>query len=116
MKPILKIVLTSIAVIIIAYILPGVYVNGYITAVTVAIILALLRFIVRPILIILTFPITIMTFGLFLLIINACIILMADFVIEGFTVSSIWIAILFSILLSIFQSILFTILKEDKKS
>lgn len=116
MKPILKILLTSIAVISIAYILPGVHVDGYITAVIVAIILALLRFIVRPILVILTFPITLMTFGLFLLIINACIILMADFFIDGFTVRSIWIAILFSILLSIFQSILFTILKEDKKS
>ncbi|CAH8282281.1 conserved hypothetical protein [Mariniflexile fucanivorans] len=70
---------------------------------------------VKPILVILTLPITVVTLGLFLLIINALIILLADKLIEGFSVSSIWTAILFSILLSILQSFLHSLLKEDKK-
>ena len=63
----------------------------------------------------LTLPITIVTLGLFLLIVNALIILLADKLIDGFSVDGIWIAIIFSILLSILQSILHSTLKEDKK-
>ncbi len=116
MKSIFKIILTTIAVLVVAKILPGVHVDGFTTSLIVAIVLALLRFIVKPILIVLTLPITLITFGLFLLVINAILILMADYFIGGFEVKGIWIAILFSILLSIFQSILFQFLKEDKKS
>ncbi|MEP0263584.1 phage holin family protein [Dokdonia sp.] len=116
MKSIFKIILTTIAVLIIARILPGVSVDGFTTSVIVAVVLALLRFIVKPILIVLTFPITIITFGLFLIVINAMLILLADYFVSGFVVNGIWIAILFSILLSVFQSILFQFLKEDKKS
>jgi len=60
-------------------------------------------------------PITILTFGLFLLVINACIIMLADYFIDGFTVDGIGWAILFSLLLSFLQSILFSIFKKDKK-
>lgn len=116
MKSIFKIILTTIAVLVVAKILPGVSVDGLATSLIVAIVLALLRFIVKPILIILTLPITLITFGLFLLVINAILILLADYFITGFVVNGIWVAILFSILLSVFQSILFQFLKEDKKS
>ncbi len=116
MKSIFKIILTTIAVLVVAKILPGVSVDGLATSLVVAIVLALLRFIVKPILIILTLPITLITFGLFLLVINAILILLADYFITGFVVNGIWVAILFSILLSVFQSILFQFLKEDKKS
>lgn len=115
MKSIFKLLLTAVAVVIISKILPGVMVDGFINAVIVAVVVALLKFIVRPILIILTLPITIVTFGLFLFIINALIIMMADYFVGGFSVSSIWIGIIFSILLSIFQSVLFTIIKEDQQ-
>ncbi len=115
MKSIVKILLTAIAVVVLSKLLPGVAVDGFLTAIIVAIIIALLKFIVRPILVILTLPITIITFGLFLFIINAIIILIADYFIGGFDVSGIWIALLFSILLSIFQSILFTLIRDDKK-
>ena len=115
MKSILKILLTTVAVIVIAKILPGVYVEDFMASLWVAILLSLLRFIVKPILIILTLPITIVTFGLFLLVINAVLILCVDYFISGFSVSGLWTAILFSILLSIFQSILFQFLKEDVK-
>ena len=78
MNTILRLLLTAIAVVVLAKILPGVAVEGYFSAIIVAIVIALLRFIVKPILVILTLPVTIITLGLFLLIINAIIILMAD--------------------------------------
>ena len=114
MKLIIKLLLTAIAVVVLAKILPGVTVEGYGSAIIVAIVIALLRLLVRPLLVLLTLPITIITFGLFLLIINAIIIVMADYFVGGFDVSSIWWALLFSLLLSLFQSILFSLLPEDK--
>jgi len=114
MKIILKMLLTAIAVVVLAQILPGVQVAGYTSAIIVAIVLGLLRIFVRPLLIIFTLPITIMTLGLFLFVINAAIILLADKLIDGFAVSGFWYALLFSLLLSFFQSILYSFLKEKK--
>lgn len=105
----LRILLTAVVVVFLAKFLPGVSVAGYLTAVIVALVLALLNLIVKPILILLTLPVTIVTFGLFLIVINAFIILMADAFVGGFDVSGFWIAVLFSILLSIFQSLLFSL-------
>ena len=113
MKLIIRVLLSALAVVILAKILPGVGVDSYTTAIIVAVVLSLLNFIVRPILVILTLPVTILTFGLFLLIINAIIILLADNLIDGFAVDSIWWAILFSLLLSFLQTILFSVLKES---
>jgi putative membrane protein len=114
MDLILKLLLSAVAVIILAYVLPGVEVAGYNTAIFVAIVVALLRLIVRPILVILTLPVTILTLGLFLLVINAIIILLADYFVAGFTVQNIWWALLFSLLLSFLQSVLFSFLEKDK--
>ena len=114
MNLIIKLLLTALAVVVLSKILPGVAVEGYGSAIIVAIVIALLRLLVKPILVLLTLPITIITFGLFILIINAIIILMADYFVPGFDVISIWWALLFSLLLSLFQSILFSLLKEDK--
>jgi len=116
MKFLLRILLSALAVVILSKVLPGVAVDTYTTALIVAVVLSLLNFIVKPILIILTLPVTIITFGLFLLIINAIIILLADRLITGFSVDTIWWALLFSLLLSFLQSILFSLLKGDKKS
>ncbi|HBC02941.1 MAG: hypothetical protein CL528_00090 [Aequorivita sp.] len=113
MKLIIKLLLTALAVVVLSKILPGVAVEGYGSAIIVAIVIALLRLIVKPILVLLTLPITIITFGLFLLIINAFIIMMADYFVGGFAVATIWWALLFSLLLSLFQSILFSLIKED---
>ena len=116
MKMILRILLTAIAVVILAKILPGVGVDSYGTAIIVAIVISLLNFIVKPLLIILTLPVTVLTLGLFLLIINALIILMADSLIDGFMVENIWWALLFSLLLSFLQSIFYSFLKDEKPS
>ncbi len=113
MKLILRLLLNALAVVVLSYILPGVGVDSMVTAIIVAVVLSLLNFIVKPILVILTLPITIVTLGLFLLIINAIIILIAANVIDGFQVENIWWALIFSLLLSFLQSILHSILKED---
>ncbi|HBT11461.1 MULTISPECIES: phage holin family protein [Leeuwenhoekiella] len=113
MKTLIKLLLTALAVIILGYLLPGVAVTSFFTAFIVAIVLALLRLIVKPILIIFTLPITIITFGIFLLFINAIIILIADYFVGGFAVDDIWWALIFSLLLSLFQSMLFALIKED---
>ena len=115
MKFILRMLLSALAVVILSKILPGVGVDSYVTAIIVAVVLSLLNFIVKPLLIVLTLPITIVTLGIFLLFINAIIILLADYFIAGFSVTNIWWALLFSLLLSFLQSILFSLLKEDKK-
>ncbi|MFV9484079.1 phage holin family protein [Christiangramia sp. OXR-203] len=113
MKLLLRLLLTAVAVVILAKILPGVSVDSYWTAIIVAVVLSLLNFIVKPILVLLTLPVTILTLGLFLLIINAIIIFMADGFIDGFDVNGWFMAIIFSLLLSLFQSVLFSILKSD---
>jgi putative membrane protein len=114
MNTLLKILLTALAVIVLANILPGVSVNGYLSAIIVALVISLLNMFVRPLLIFFTLPATIVTFGLFLFVINAIIILLANKLVDGFTVNGFWTALFFSILLSIFRSALFSLLKEKK--
>lgn len=116
MKTFLKILLTALAVILLANILPGVAVAGYVSAIIVAIVIALLNMIVRPLLIFLTLPATLITFGLFIFVINAIIILLADSLVDGFKVSGFWAALFFSILLSIFRSFLFSLLNEKENN
>lgn len=115
MKTFLKIVLTAFAVIILANILPGIEVAGYFSAITVAIVIALLNMFVRPLLVFFTLPATLVTLGLFLFVINAIIILLADKLVDGFAVSGFFAALFFSVLLSIFRSFLFSLLKEKHK-
>lgn len=106
MNFIIRLLLSTIAVVLSAYILPGVTVDSFITAIIVAVILSLLNVLVKPILVILTIPFTVFTLGLFLLVINAIIILMTDWIIDGFVVDGFWYALLFSIVLSIINSLL----------
>lgn len=98
----------------IAYLMKGVIVNEFTTALTVAVVLALLNFFVKPVLVLLTLPITFFTLGLFLLVINAIIILLCDEFVDGFEVSSFWTAMLFSIILSLSQSLVYQITGEAK--
>lgn len=106
MKFLLKILVCTVNVFLLAAILPGVAIvnNNIFTAVSVAIVLAILDAIVKPILILLTLPATILSLGLFLFVINACIILIDAHFVHGFKVDSFWYALLFSLLLSFFNS------------
>jgi len=114
MNIILRILLTALAVIILEYFLPGVSVDSYGTAIWVAISLGILNAFVKPILVIFTLPATFLTMGLFLFVINAIIIMLAGNFVDGFIVSGFWYALLFSILLSFLQSILYSLIGEDK--
>ncbi|MCH3880969.1 MULTISPECIES: phage holin family protein [Tenacibaculum] len=114
MKIFLKLLLTAVAVVVLSQILPGITVANYGTAILVAVTISLLNMFVRPLLVLFTLPVTILTLGLFLFVINACIILLVGNLITGFAVSGFLTALLFSVLLSIFRSFLFSLLKEEK--
>ncbi|MEC5167472.1 putative membrane protein [Flavobacterium sp. PL11] len=114
MKLLIKILVTAILVIIIANIMPGVHVATFTTALFVAIVLGLLNIFIKPILVIFTLPVTILTLGLFLLVINALLILLCTNIVGGFSVDSFWTALLFSIILSISQSLMNAILGVKK--
>ena len=105
MKFIAKLLYSAISVLAIAWFLPGVHVDTITIALIVAAVLAFLNAYLKPLLIILTIPLTIFTLGLFLLVINAGIILFTDYLIDGFEVRSFWWALLFSFLLSLATSI-----------
>jgi putative membrane protein len=94
--------------------MPGVRVDGFTTALIVAIVLGLLNIFIKPILVILTLPVTILTLGLFLLIINALMILLCTKIVGGFSVDTFLTALFFSIILSILQSIMNGILGDGK--
>jgi putative membrane protein len=115
MKFLLKIVLTAVAVVVLAHVLSGVQVENFSSAVVVAVVLGILRVTVKPLLIFLTLPATIVTLGLFLLVINAIIILLADYFVAGFAVSGFWVALLFSLLLSFLQTFFYSFLKEKNE-
>jgi putative membrane protein len=109
----IRLILSAVAVLICAYILPGAEVDGFITAIVVAGVLAILNVLLKPILVILTIPITFVTLGLFLLVINTILILLVDWLVPGFTVEGFWWALVFSIVLSIVNSV-FGGLNESK--
>jgi putative membrane protein len=102
-------------VFLIAKYLPGVQLNSYQSALLVAIVLAFLNAIVKPILTILTIPITIFSLGLFLLVINAFIIIFAEKLVDGFKVDGFWTALIFSLTLSISTAILNTLFGLNKE-
>lgn len=114
MKLLFRILITSILVLILSHFMTGVHVAGFTTALIVAVVLGLLNVFIKPILILLTLPITFITLGLFLLVINALIILLCDNIVGGFTVDSFFTAFLFSIILSVSQSLMYSILGETK--
>lgn len=93
--------LTSLIIMVAAYLLPGIHIASFFTALAIALVLGILNVFVRPLLIILTLPLTIVTLGLFLLVINALMILLTSYLVPGFEVDGFWWAVLFSIFVSI---------------
>jgi len=106
MNLLIRWLIATIAIILTSYLLPGVVLAGFWTAVLVALVLGIINLIIKPLLVILTLPINILTLGLFTLVINALLIMIASAVVDGFSVASFWTALLFSIILSVFSFIL----------
>lgn len=112
MKLLTRILVTSVLVLIIAHFMKGVHVAGFVTALLVAVVLGLLNIFIKPIFVLLTLPFTIFTLGLFLLVINAIIILLCTNIVGGFSVDTFWTALLFSVVLSVSQSIMYKIVGD----
>lgn len=115
MNWIVRFLLSGVAVVLTAYLLPGVDVQDYWTALIVALVLSLVNIFVKPILILLTIPLTFVTLGLFLLVINALMILLTDYFVDGFLVEGFWWALLFSLILSLFNSLFADLAGEKGK-
>lgn len=107
------IVLTA-SILIVSYLLDGIKVENFLTALLAAAVLGILNAILRPLLIILTLPINILTFGIFTFIINAGLLMLVSEIITGFHVSGFWTAILGSILISITSGLLNFLFRENR--
>ena len=94
-------IISGIAVLVTAYILPGVHVKDFLTALIVALFLGALNATIKPVLLLLPLPINILTLGLFTLVINAIIIILVTLIVSGFKVDNFLWALLFSLVLSL---------------
>ncbi|UUV20360.1 phage holin family protein [Paenimyroides aestuarii] len=113
MKMIINLIVTAVIVYLLANFLPGVHVDGFGSSIIVVIVLALLNFLVKPLLQLIAIPITILTLGLFLFVINALIIMLCSYIVGGFQVNGFFPALLFSLVLSIVQSIVGGLMNND---
>jgi putative membrane protein len=93
--------LSTVAVFVTAYILPGVKLDGWTTALVVAIVLGLINAFIRPVLLLLTLPINILTLGLFTLVIMALCVMLASAIVPGFKVDGFWWAMAFGVVLAV---------------
>ena len=115
MSLIFRFLLSGVAVMLASYFLHGVHVLDYWAALLVALLLSIVNMIVKPILIVLTIPIRVVTLGLFLLVINASMILLVDYFIDDFSVDGFWWALAFSLILSLFNCIFANLTKEKER-
>jgi putative membrane protein len=113
MKLIIRLLVVAAVAFLLAQWLPGVNVDRFVTALWFAVVLGLLNVFLKPLLIIITIPITLITFGLFLFVINTITVLVASDLVKGFTIDSFWHGLLFSLLLTLTTSLLFR--EEDRQ-
>lgn len=99
-----------------AWLLPGMSVTSFQAALVVALVIGLLNAIVRPILVLLTLPVTLLTLGLFLVVINALLLKAAAWLVDGFAVDGFWTAALASLVLSLATTVLDRIVFRQDKS
>ena len=104
MNFILRLLISGIVAYVLSKVLSGIHISNITTAIIFALVLACLNAIVKPILVLLTLPITVITLGLFLFVINALIILLAAKLMNGIRIDGFWWALIFSIILSVFSS------------
>jgi putative membrane protein len=105
MSLLISLIVNALTVMIAAYIVPNTRVDSFLTAVLVSIVMAVMNAIVKPVLTILTLPLTIVTFGLFLFVINLIVLYLVDAVVPGFELGGLLSTILFAIALSVIGSI-----------
>ncbi|MBL7745122.1 MAG: phage holin family protein [Chitinophagaceae bacterium] len=113
MKLIIRLLVSAAITFLLAQVLPGIHVDSYITAIWFAVVLGLLNVFLKPVLIIFTLPLTLLTFGLFLFIINTITVLLASDWVKGFKIDNFGSGLLFSLLLTLITSLLFR--EEDRQ-
>lgn len=106
MNVLLNLLISGLAVAIASYLTPGAHVDGYLTAVIVAVVLAIVNTIIVPILNILTLPLNILTLGLFSLIINVLMVLLVAKLVPGFVIDGFWVALVFAVVLALVNMVL----------
>ncbi|MGX5658778.1 phage holin family protein [Castellaniella ginsengisoli] len=99
-------ILNAVALLVVAYILPGITVASFGSALIAALVLGLLNAVVKPLLILLTLPLTIVTLGLFLLVLNALVFWFAGSILKGFQVDGFWWAVIGAIVYSLVSTAL----------
>jgi putative membrane protein len=112
MTLIIKWLVSTVAILITDYILPGVSTSGIVSALIFALVLGILNAVLKPLLVILTLPINVVTLGLFTLVINALVILLASAIVPGFVVVGFWWAVLFGIVLALVMMVLNRVVDE----
>jgi len=114
MKYLIRLLISAVLVMIITKLMKGLEVSNFLVAIQVALVLSVLNLVVKPILVLLTMPVTFFTLGLFLLVINAIILYICDYIVDGFEVHSFLSAMIFSVILSLSQSITYTLTEKKK--
>lgn len=99
-------ILSTVAILITSWLLSGVHIANWMNAALLSLVLGLLNAVLRPILIVLTIPITFLTLGLFLLVINTLMVVLASRLVPGFQVDNFWWALAFSLLLSLVNALI----------
>lgn len=102
-----NLLINTLSIFAVAYILSGIEVDSFTTALVLAVVMAVLNVTLKPLLILLTIPLTVITFGLFLLVVNVLVLYAADALIDGFHIAGFWWALAFSLLVSFVNSVLF---------
>lgn len=115
MNFLLRILITAVVAFALANVLSGIHVDTFWTALVFALVLAILNVLVKPILILLTLPLTIVTLGLFLFVVNALVVLLASRFVNGFRINSFWWGLFFALLLSLITSVIFSQMDKEKK-
>ena len=115
MRLILLWILNAVALLAVAYLLPSIHVASFGAAMIAAVLLGLANTVLRPLLLLLTLPVTLLTLGLFIFVINGLMFWLAGSMIEGFTVDSFWSAVLGSLLYSLVSWVLSSLLISDKR-
>ncbi len=116
MKFLLRLLILGATIFLISYLFPSlIQVDNFITAFIVALVLAIINAFVRPIVMILTLPLNILTLGLFTFIVNALMLILASEIVPGFAISSFWTALLASILISIVNAFVSSKVMEEEE-
>ena len=114
MRILLLWIFNSMALIAVAYLLPGIKVDGFVSALIAALVLGLVNTLIRPLLVLLTLPITLLTLGFFILLINGFLFWFVGSVLKGFVVEGYWVAVLGAVLYSVFSWAMCTLLPSKK--